>query len=101
MVIIDDATSRITAAQFAPTENSLSYRELIEQHVWRYGIPLAFYSDRHGIFTPVSDHLILSRNYQLTDYERVCRHLGIETIYAHNPQAKGRIERLNQTLQRR
>ena len=73
----------------------MSYRELIEQHVWRYGIPLAFYSDRHGIFTPVGDHRTLSRNYQLTDYERVCRHLGIETIYAHSPQAKGRIERLN------
>lgn len=49
MTFIDDATSRITAAQFAPTENSLSYRELIEQHVWRYGIPLAFYSDQHSI----------------------------------------------------
>lgn len=89
MVFIDDATSRITAAQFAPTENSLSYRELIEQHVWRYGIPLAFYSDRHSIFTPVGDHRTLRRNYQLTDYERVCRHLGIETIYAQTPQAKG------------
>ena len=101
MVFIDDATSRITAAQFAPTENSLSYRELIEQHVWRYGIPLAFYSDRHSIFTPVGDHRTLRRNYQLTDYERVCRHLGIETIYAQTPQAKGRIERLNKTLQGR
>lgn len=99
MVFIDDATSRITAAQFAPTENSLSYRELIEQHVWRYGIPLAFYSDRHSIFTPVGDHRTLRRNYQLTDYERVCHHLGIETIYAQTPQAKGRIERLNKTLQ--
>ena len=101
MVFIDDATSRITAAQFAPTENSLSYWELIEQHVWRYGIPLAFYSDRHSIFTPVGDHRTLRRNYQLTDYERVCRHLGIETIYAQTPQAKGRIERLNKTLQGR
>ena len=101
MVFIDDATSRITATQFAPTENSLSYRELIEQHVWRYGIPLAFYSDRHSIFTPVGDHRTLRRNYQLTDYERVCRHLGIETIYAQTPQAKGRIERLNKTLQGR
>ena len=36
MVLIDDATDRITAAQFAPTEDSLGYRELIEQHVWRY-----------------------------------------------------------------
>ena len=101
MVFIDDAISRITAAQFAPTENSLSYRELIEQHVWRYGIPLAFYSDRHSIFTPVGDHRTLRRNYQLTDYERVCRHLGIETIYAQTAQAKGRIERLNKTLQGR
>ena len=101
MAFIDDATSRITAAQFAPTENSLTYRELIEQHVWRYGIPLAFYSDRHSIFTPVGDRRTLRRNYQLTDYERVCRYLGIETIYARSPQAKGRIERLNQTLQGR
>lgn len=100
MVFIDDATSRITAAQFAATENSLSYRELIEQHVWRYGIPLAF-CDRHGIFTPVGDHRTLRRSYQLTDYERVCRHLGIETIYAHSPRAKGRVERLNKTLQGR
>lgn len=101
MVFIDDATSRITAAQFAPTENSLSYRELIEQHVWRYGIPLAFYSDRHSIFTPVGDHRTLRRNYQLTDYGRVCRYLGIETIYAQTPHAKGRIERLNKNLQSR
>lgn len=97
MVFIDDATSRNTA----PTKNSLSYRELIEQLVWRYGITLTFYSERHGIFTPVGDHRTLSRNYQLTDYERVWRHLGIETIYAHSPQAKGRVERLNQTLQGR
>lgn len=69
--------------------------------MWRYGIPLAFYSDRHSIFTPVGDHRTLRRNYQLTDYERVCRHLGIETIYAQTPQAKGRIERLNKTLQGR
>ena len=101
MAFIDDATSRITAAQFAPTENSLTYRELIEQHVWRYGIPVAFYSDRHSIFTPVGDRRTLRRNYQLTDYERACRYLGIETIYARSPQAKGRIERLNQTLQGR
>lgn len=60
--------------------------------------PLAFYSDRHGIFAPVGDYRTLARNYQLTDYERVC-HLGIETIYAHTLQAKGRIERLNKTFQ--
>lgn len=101
MAFIDDATSRITAARFAPTENSLTYRELIEEHVWKFGIPLAFYSDKHSIFTPVGDHRTLSRRYQFTEYERVCRHLGIETIYAHSPQAKGRIERLNRTLQRR
>lgn len=93
MAFIDDATSRITAAQFAPTENSLTYRELIEQHVWRYGIPVAFYSDRHSIFTPVGDRRTLRRNYQLTDYERACRYLGIETIYARSPQANANIDR--------
>lgn len=69
--------------------------------MWRYAIPLAFYSDRHSIFTPVGDYRTLKRNYQLTDYERLGRHLGIETIYAQTPQAKGRIGRLNKTLQGR
>lgn len=77
MVFIDDSTSRIMAAQFAPKENSLGYMELIEQYVWRYGILLAFYSNRYSIFTPVDDHRTLRRNYHLTDYERVCPHLGI------------------------
>lgn len=59
MAFIDDATSRISTAQFAPTENFLSYPELIEQHIWRYGIPLAFYSNQHSIFTPAGDHRTL------------------------------------------
>lgn len=43
----------------------------------------------------------LRRNYQLIDYERVCRYLGIESTYTRSPQAKERIELQNQTLQGR
>ena len=73
-------------------QRKISYRELIEQHMWPYGIPLAFYSDRHSMFIPVADHRTLRRNYPLTDYERVCRHLEIEKIHAQTPQANANID---------
>ena len=64
----------------------------------RYGIPLAFYSDRHSIFAPVNAE---DNEGDGTQFQRVCGLLGIESILALTPQAKGRVERLNQTLQGR
>ena len=48
IVFIDDATSRLTALRFAPVESGKAY--LAEEHILVHGRPLAFYSDRHGIF---------------------------------------------------
>ena len=98
LTFIDDASGKITAAGFFLTETSEGYLHLIQKHVLQYGILLAFYSDRHSIFTayPRED-----RQPIVTQFQRECSLLGIESILALTPQAKGRVERLNQTLQGR
>lgn len=83
---------------FFPTETAAGYLRLIKEHVLRYGIPLAFYSDRHSIFAPANAE---DNEGDGTQFQRVCGLLGIESILALTPQAKGRVERLNQTLQGR
>ena len=103
-IFIDDATSRITAAQFSATESSETYLALLELHVRKYGIPQAFYSDRHSIFLPPnspSKHMSAKQEVAATQYQRVCAALGIECIYAYSPAAKGRVERAFRTLQGR
>ena len=50
IVFIDDATGRLTALRFAPSETTHAYLETLRSHVLDHGCPLAFYSDRHGIF---------------------------------------------------
>lgn len=99
IAFIDDATSMITDAAFFETERSDGYLQLIEHHLRIFGIPVAFYSDRHGIFDPTIKDA--NGNSGLTQYKRVCNTLGIEAIRAYSPQAKGRIERLFKTLQGR
>jgi transposase len=99
IVFIDDATGRLTALRFAPSETRRAYLEALRSHVLEHGCPLAFYSDRHGIFR------VNAKDAQSgdgkTEFGRVCERLKIDPIHALTPQAKGRVERANQTLQDR
>ena len=99
IVFIDDATSRLTALRFVPVESTRAYLETLRSHVLEHGCPLAFYSDRHGIFR------VNAKDAQSgdgkTEFGRVAARLRIEPIHALTPQAKGRVERANQTLQDR
>ena len=99
IVFIDDATSRVTALRFAPAETSHAYREALRSHVLAHGCPAAFYSDRHGIFR-VNAKEAQSGDGK-TEFGRVLERLGIALICASTPQAKGRVERSNQTFQDR
>jgi transposase len=99
IVFIDDATSRLTALRFVPAETTRAYLETLRGHVLEHGRPLAFYSDRHGIFR-VNAKDTRSGDGK-TEFGRVSARLGIEPIHALTPQAKGRVERANQTLQDR
>jgi transposase len=99
IVFIDDATGRLTALRFAPVESGAAYLAALREHVLTHGRPLAFYSDRHGIFR-VNAKDALSGDGK-TEFGRVVERLDIALINALTPQAKGRVERANQTLQDR
>jgi len=96
IAFIDDATSGVLAARFSCGETTQAYFAVMREHVSRHGTPLAYYSDRHGIFTKHD-----SEDPNPTQFERALLQLSIEPICAHSPQAKGRVERLFQTLQDR
>jgi transposase len=99
IVFIDDATGRLTHLRFAPAETTRAYLEALQAHVLAHGVPLAFYSDRHGIFRVNAKEAQGGDGF--TEFGRVVERLRIELIHATTPQAKGRVERANQTLQDR
>jgi transposase len=101
----DDATGKILAAQFFPSETAFGYLSLLRQLLQRHGVPLAFYGDRSGIFVRNDDAWTvqeqLAGKRQPTQFGRALAQLGITFIAAQSPQAKGRVERLWGVLQDR
>ena len=91
---IDDATGEILAGWFMPTECMLGYCHLFKLIFVKYGLPISIYSDRTTILWDPKDG-------QLTHIGRMLDDLGIELIYANSPEAKGKIERMNFTIQNR
>ncbi|HEX2922681.1 MAG TPA: ISNCY family transposase [Chloroflexota bacterium] len=103
---IDDATGTVPFAQFRPAEDSAGYFLLLKGIVVRKGVPMAVYHDRHSIFEPSSREPMslaeqLSGHRDPTQFGRLLEELGIASISARSPQAKGRIERLWETFQDR
>jgi transposase len=103
---VDDATGKIVGASFRRQEDAQGYFLVLEQILTRYGIPLAFYHDLHGIFVRSKSELEslaeqLQGRREPTQFGRALEELGIASVDAHSPQAKGRIERLFGTLQDR
>jgi transposase len=99
LVFVDDATGRLVELWFVPHESFFGYCEASRHYFERYGKPGAFYSDKHGIFH--INHPNATSGDGMTDFGRAMNELGIEIICANTPQAKGRVERANKTLQDR
>lgn len=103
---VDDATGLVTAATFRDQEDAAGYLQVLRDTVRRHGAPVALYRDRHSIFeTSEKDRLTLEEELidtrLPTQLGRALDELGITSIAARSPQAKGRIERLWGTLQDR
>ena len=99
LVFIDDATGQLVQLLFVEQESFFSYCQAAEGYFQQSGKPVAFYSDRHGIFrvnVPSRD-----TGEALTQFGRAMQELDIQIICANSPQAKGRVERVIQTLQDR
>lgn len=103
MAYIDDASSRVFA-RFYDQEGTIPALESFQRYVRRYGGPLALYADKHTTYqspaTPTVDEQLAGVG-PASQFGRALKELGVELRAAHSPQAKGRVERLFQTLQDR
>lgn len=97
MVFIDDATSMITSMYFAETESLEAYYQTLKRHIEVYGVPLGIYGDRCSVLVPRQP----KDSKDQTQFQKALKELDIELILALSPQAKGRVERANRTLQDR
>jgi transposase len=102
LAAIDDATGKVVAATFREQEDAAGYLELLRQVVTAHGLPGAIYRDRHGIFEAPDERATDGRDAGLpSQVGRALVELGIGSIAARSPQAKGRVERLFGTFQDR
>lgn len=105
MAAMDDATGKILEALFCPHECSWAYLELLRRVVRDWGVPCSVYQDKHTALKRNDDWLSLeeelSGEREPTQVGMALRDLGIEAIFANSPQAKGRVEKLFETLQDR
>lgn len=99
LVFIDDATSRLMQLRFVPSESTASYFEALRGYLETHGCPVAFYSDKHTVFRV--NRPDAKGGSGMTQFGRALAELNIEIICANSSQAKGRVERVNRTLQDR
>lgn len=98
---IDDASGSIVGAYFEKQETLSGYYHVFEQILTDYGIPYMFYTDRRTVFEYRRSGDGKVENDTLTQFAYACRQLGVDIRTTSVAQAKGRIERLFQTLQSR
>ena len=99
LVMIDDATGQLGALSFVPEESFFGYCNLLRQYLAAHGRPAGLYTDKHGIFRVNMPNAGSGDN--LTQFGRAMHSLEIPILCANTPQAKGRVERVNETLQDR
>jgi len=106
LLAVDDATGKVLAALFRPQEDAHGYFLVLRRIVQTLGRPVALYHDRHSIFerSPKASETLeeqLTGKREPTQFGRLVAELGIRSIPARSPQAKGRVERCGGTFQDR
>jgi len=99
LVYVDDATSELMALRMCESESAFSYFHATRGYLECHGKPVAFYSDKAGVFRVNAKNPTAGDGF--TQFGRAMSDLNIDVIYANTPAAKGRVERAHQTLQDR
>jgi Winged helix-turn helix len=99
LAFVDDATSRLMQLRFVASESAFDYFRATRAYLEQHGKPVAFYSDKHGIFRVNNKDAVGGDG--ITQFGRALVALNIDIICANSPQAKGRVERAFGTLQDR
>ena len=104
MGYIDDANGRFHG-EFHDYEGTMPAMGSLKGYIERYGLPASIYLDKHSTYKNNRKHAFTDWPFrdeeELTQFGRACKELGIELIFANSPQAKGRVERIFETLQDR
>lgn len=103
MAYIDDATSRVYG-RFYEYEGTIPAMDSFKRYIRKYGIAMSVYMDKHTTYKSPAEPSIedeINGTMPLSEFGRALTELGVNIIHAHSPQAKGRIERLFNTLQDR
>jgi len=103
MGYIDDATGRVYG-KFYGYEGTIPAMDSFKKYIGKYGLPMSVYLDKHTTYKSPAEPTLedeLNGTEPLSEFGRALAELGVELIHAHSPQAKGRIERLFNTLQDR
>ena len=100
-IAVDDATGRITGAFFDKQETLNGYYHVYSKILHKYGIPYKFFTDRRTVFTYKKKNAPDIGEDTCTQFAYACKQLGTSIEYSSVPQAKGRVERIFETLQSR
>ena len=103
MGYIDDATGKVYG-KFYEYEGTIPAMDSFRRYIRKHGIPMSLYMDKHSTYKSTGKPTIedeLNDTEPVSEFGRALKELGIQLIHAHSPQAKGRVERLFNTLQDR
>lgn len=103
MGYIDDATGKVYGG-FYEYEGTIPAMDSFRRYIRKHGIPMSLYMDKHTTYKATGEPTIeeqLNGTEPISEFGRALKALGVQLIHANSPQAKGRVERLFNTLQDR
>lgn len=100
LLSVDDATGKITHAKFDINESTVAVFNFFLEYFDKNGFPISIYLDKFSTYKINHKNAVDNKD-MITQFERAMNQVGVNPIVAHSPEAKGRVERMNGTLQDR
>jgi len=100
LLSVDDATGKITHAKFDINESTVAVFKFWLEYFEKNGLPLFIYLDKFSTYKINHKNAVDNKD-MITQFERAMNQVGVKPITAHSAEAKGRVERMNGTLQDR
>jgi len=100
LLSVDDATGKITYAKFDINESVVAVFKFWTEYFEKNGLPISIYLDKFSTYKVNHKNAVDNKD-MITQFQRAMNQVGIKPITANSPEAKGRVERMNGTLQDR
>jgi len=100
LLSVDDATGKITHAKFDYNESVIAVFRFWLEYFKKNGLPVSIYLDKFSTYKVNHKNAVDNKD-MITQFQRASNQTGFKLIFANSPQAKGRVERMNKTLQDR